>query len=138
MFEIAYLSPEQVDLFQSDFRIVADYFVQKQKNGDYIPGTREIRHVQETLQLLSIMTGDHRFEEAYHNSKEGGSHTMCEVLDRIENKGREEGIKEGELKATREISLSLVSMGLPIETVAQAAHVSVELVEQWVNAEAAT
>lgn len=63
---------------------------------------------------------------------------MCEVLDRIENKGREEGIKEGELKATREISLSLVSMGLPIETVAQAAHVSVELVEQWVNAEAAT
>ena len=63
---------------------------------------------------------------------------MCEVLDRIENKGREEGIKEGELKATREIALSLVSMGLPIETVAQAAHVSVELVEQWVNAEAAT
>lgn len=63
---------------------------------------------------------------------------MCEVLDRIENKGREKGIKEGELKATREISLSLVRMGLPIETVAQAAHVSIELVEQWVKTEAAT
>ena len=143
LFEIAYLSPEQVDLFQSDFRIVADYFVQKQKNGDYIPGSREIRHVQETLQLLSVMTGDYRFEEAYHNGKEGGPRTMCDVLDRVENKGREEGrkagikegIKEGELKATREIALSLVGMGLPIETVAQAAHVSIELVEQWVRAD---
>lgn len=120
-----------MDLFQSDFRIVADYFVQKQKNGDYIPGSREIRHVQETLQLLSVMTGDHRFEEAYHNGKEGGPRTMCDVLDRVENKGRE----EGELKATREIAVSLVSMGLPIETVAQAAHVSIELVEQWVRAD---
>ena len=120
-----------MDLFQSDFRIVADYFVQKQKNGDYIPGSREIRHVQETLQLLSVMTGDYRFEEAYHNGKEGGPRTMCDVLDRVENKGRE----EGELKATREIAVSLVSMGLPIETVAQAAHVSIELVEQWVRAD---
>ncbi|HIR24122.1 MAG TPA: hypothetical protein IAB34_01255, partial [Candidatus Egerieimonas faecigallinarum] len=51
--------------------------------------------------------------------------------DRVENKGRE----EGELKATREIAVSLVSMGLPIETVAQAAHVSIELVEQWVRAD---
>ena len=56
---------------------------------------------------------------------------MCDVLDRVENKGRE----EGELKATREIAVSLVSMGLPIETVAQAAHVSIELVEQWVRAD---
>lgn len=27
LFEIAYLSNEQVNLFKSDFRIVADYFV---------------------------------------------------------------------------------------------------------------
>lgn len=68
---------------------------------------------------------------------------MCDVLDRVENKGREEGrkagikegIKEGELKATREIAVSLVSMGLPIETVAQAVHVSTEIVEQWVRAD---
>ena len=30
-----------------------------------------------------------------YNEKEGGIHNMCEVLDRIEKKGREEGIKEG-------------------------------------------
>ena len=47
LFEIAYLSNEQVNLFTSDFRIVADYFVQKRENGDYIPNTWEIRHVLE-------------------------------------------------------------------------------------------
>lgn len=94
LFEIAYLSDEQLNLFESDFWIVADYFVQMRKNGDYQPTVRQIRHVQETLELLSVLTGDSRFGEAY-NEKEGGIHNMCEVSDRIEKKGREEGIKEG-------------------------------------------
>ena len=94
LFEIAYLSDDQLSLFESDFWIVADYFVQMRKNGDYQPTVRQIRHVQETLDLLSVLTGDSRFEEAY-NEKEGGIHNMCEVLDRIEKRGREEGIKQG-------------------------------------------
>ena len=35
LFEIAWLSREQVNLFQSDFRVVADYFVQMRENRDY-------------------------------------------------------------------------------------------------------
>lgn len=54
----------RIVLFQSDFRIVADYFVQKREKNDYTPSAQMIQHVQETLQLLSVMTGDHRFEEA--------------------------------------------------------------------------
>ena len=72
LFEIAYLTREQVDIFQSDFRIVADYFVQMQENGDYVPDARQIKHVQETMQLLSVMTKDNRFEEAYNDAVEGG------------------------------------------------------------------
>lgn len=37
VFEIAYLTDEQLGYFHSDFRIVADYFVQMQRSGDYIP-----------------------------------------------------------------------------------------------------
>ena len=103
LFEIAYLTHEQVELFQSDFRIVADYFVQKREkgeHGEYTPDPRQIRHVQETLQLLSVMTRDHRFEEAYNEAytkdgMEGGPHTMCEFLDRVENRGIEKGLSEG-------------------------------------------
>ena len=92
LFQIAYLTQEQVQNFQSDFRIVADYFVQKREKGDYMPSTQEITHVQETLQLLSVMTNDRRFEEIYNerNSVEGGLHNMCDVLDRAVNKGEDQ------------------------------------------------
>ena len=91
LFEIAYLPEEKVKLFQSDFGIVADYFVQKQRNGDYIPAARQMQHVQEVLQLLSVMTGDHRFEETFSEDTQGGVKTMCDVLDRVELKGKAEG-----------------------------------------------
>ena len=126
LFEVAYLTHEQVELFQTD--------------GEYTPDPREIRHVQETLQLLSVMTKDRRFEEAYNeahmsNPTEGGPHTMCEFLDKVENRGVERGIEKGietgELKAKREMAFSLAGMGIPLEKIAEAAKVSVEVVKQW-------
>ena len=98
VFEIAFMDPKEVNLFQSDFRVVADYFVQKRENGDYEPSLQDLAHVQETLQLLSIMTNDHRFEEVYNeasDAQKGEMRNMCEILDKIENRGRAEGIAEG-------------------------------------------
>lgn len=46
--------------------------------------------MKEVLQLLSIMTDDHRFEDIYNEelkNDKGGLKTMCDVLDRIEEKG---------------------------------------------------
>ena len=95
LFEIAYLTEEKVKQFKSDFKIVADYFTQMQRNGDYKPEPVKMDHVQEVLQLLSVMTGDHRYEDAYGSEAEGRPKTMCEVLDRIENRGIQEGIQQG-------------------------------------------
>lgn len=125
LFEIAYLTEEKVKLFKSDFRVVADYFVQKQKSGDYTPDKVKIQHVQEVLQLLSVMTGDYRFEEAYGDGAEGGPSTMCDVLDRVENKGRTE-----EKKA---VAFNLKKMGLSDEMIAKAVNVSVALIKQWLG-----
>lgn len=78
---------------------MADYFVQKQENGDYIPSSQDLTHVQETLQLLSIMTNDNRFEEAYNTNtdgQKGGPRNMCDVLDKVENRGIAKGKAEGE------------------------------------------
>ncbi|MBR1616206.1 MAG: Rpn family recombination-promoting nuclease/putative transposase [Treponema sp.] len=103
VFEIAWLSPETVAKFKSDFRIVADYFVQLRTNKDYKPGKDVIRHVHETLQLLSVLANDKRFGldmDAITEVKEKGGATMCEVLDRIEQRGisigKQEGISIGE------------------------------------------
>lgn len=52
--------------------------------------------MQEVLQLLSVMTGDHRFEETFSENTQGGVKTMCDVLDRVELKGKAEGKAEGE------------------------------------------
>lgn len=37
---------------KSDFRIVADYFVQIRKNKDYIPTDTQFTHVKEILQMI--------------------------------------------------------------------------------------
>ena len=99
------MDPEEVDLFQSDFRVVADYFVQKQENGDYEPSLQDLAHVQETLQLLSVMTNDHRFEEVYNeasDAQKGEMRNMCEILDKIENRGIEKGIEKGKAEGNAE------------------------------------
>ena len=101
LFQIAYPNREQVELFQSDFKVVADYFVQKRENGDYVPSSQDLTHVQETLQLLSIMTNDHRFEDTYNTStddRKGGPRNMCDVLDKVENRGIAKGESRGENK----------------------------------------
>ncbi len=92
--EIAFLSEEEVNLFQSDFKIVADYFVQVRKNKNYRPSPQVIKHVDEFLKLMSVLTGDERFENIPFLS-EGGAVTMCEVLDKVEKRGREQGRKLG-------------------------------------------
>lgn len=98
LYEIAYLSDEQVQMFKSDFRIVADYFVQMRKNKDYTAPETTIKHVHELLQLMSVMTRDNRFENVYSPDMERRPTSMCEVLDRVENRGIQEGIIRGEDK----------------------------------------
>lgn len=138
LFEVAYLTHEQVEMFQSDFRVVADYFVQKREKNDYDPEPRALTHVQETLQLLSVMSNDQRFEEAYNSDAEGGIHNMCDVLDRIELKGRQEGRqegrKEGRAEQAKKTTYILKNMGLSIEQIAQAVDTNIDTVKQWLSA----
>ena len=79
--------------------------MQKQKNGNYKPKPQDLKHVQETLQLLSVMTNDHRFEDVYNeasDAQKGEMRNMCEILDKIENRGIAKGIEEGMAKGRAE------------------------------------
>ena len=67
LFEIAYLAREKIDLFKSDFKILADYLYQMRVNRDYIPDKTVIDHVEELLMLMAAMTGDGRFEETIND-----------------------------------------------------------------------
>ena len=102
LYEIAFLTPEQVQLFRSDFKHVADYFVQKRLNNDYKPSKEALKHVDEILKLMSVLTDDTRFEEVIRELSGKGGTSMCTVLDKVENRGREEGREEGRLEGREE------------------------------------
>ena len=95
LYEIAFLTPEKVKQFRSDFRYVADYLIQKRMTNDYKPSADLLQHVDETLKLMSVLTDDRRFEEVIEKLPGKGGTSMCTVLDKVENKGREEGKLEG-------------------------------------------
>nr|WP_314447554.1 Rpn family recombination-promoting nuclease/putative transposase [uncultured Lachnoanaerobaculum sp.] len=130
LFEIAYLDREKIDMFKSDFWILADYLYQMRVNKDYVASDTVIEHVDELLMLMSAMTKDYRFEETINEVKGKEHVTMCEVLDRVEAKGREEGIKEG----TVNILISLVKDGiLSISDAAKRAGMSEESFRRYLE-----
>ena len=121
LFEIAYLSEEQVAMFKSDFRIVADYFVQIRKNKDYIPT-------------------DTQFEEAANAAVEGERvKDMCDVLDYVEKRGEKRGEERGEkrgeergkVKKAREIGVNLKARGFSNKDISGLIGVDIEIVETW-------
>ena len=140
VFNIAYLSEEQVNMFTSDFKIVADYFVQKRKNnGKYKPSSDVIRHVDAILKFMAVFTGDQRyFNEAIQKKMQaGGIQTMDKVIDdyidlgvqrgRQEGRqeGRREGRQEGRLEERRLLIRSLCKKKSP-EEVADLLEIPVE------------
>lgn len=122
VFEIAYLEDKQLCEFKSDFKVVADYFVQMRNNGEYVPTTDEIAHVQEVLSLMSALTNDNRFVESYDEVKKEKKVNMCVVLDKVEENGIEKGIEVGKITARYED-------GMPIEKIAEKTKVSVQVVK---------
>ena len=122
LFEIAFLEPEQVAKFKSDFRIVADYFVQMRTNNDYQPSKETFIHVDEVLKLLSVLTDDSRFEESQNYLGKGGATNMCEVLDRAEARGE----ARGEIKG---MVIAFNKAGFSAEQIANEVGISVEEVQ---------
>ena len=131
LFQIAYLDDSTVDKFKSDFRFVADYFVQMRKTGKYVAPDEKITHVQEMLSLMSALTDDSRFADVYEDVKGKERVSMCTVLDEIETrgieKGIEKGIEQGIEKGRDNTLISLVHDGLlNIEIAADRAGVSID------------
>ena len=99
VFEIAWLTDEQIAKFTSDYN--------------------------EILKFLSVMTGDNRYEEIL-SDKEGVSN-MCDVAQRLEDRGIEKGIKEGLSLGGNQMIYSLVEdESISMEKGAQKLGISVE------------
>lgn len=82
--------------FRSDMRIIVDYLAE---GSSYEPIGQPIRYLEDVLRLLYELTGDigfvSRMGELQERQKKGEKITMCEVIDKFEARGREQGIKIG-------------------------------------------
>lgn len=93
--DVAFLDRSEVDSFKSDFWYVADYFWQIRNNGYYNASEKEMKYAFQIMQMLSAMTGDKRFEQAYNEKqREGGGSKMCEYLDYLEDRGEQKKARE--------------------------------------------
>lgn len=107
--EVSFLSEEEVNRFHGDFRIVADFFSKKRGNPNYIPQDRQkMEHVEEVLYLLSAVTGDNRYQEICEENIEEVQ-TMCDVAQRLEDRGIEKGKSEGERDGSLKMLYRLVA-----------------------------
>lgn len=87
VFEVAWLSDEQIANMRSDFKVVAQFFRDKRLGTDEIAkDTTKIKHVDEVLKLLSAFTGDSRYEEVIQCEDYEEVDSMCEIMDRAVNK----------------------------------------------------
>ena len=93
--DVAFLPRETVNKFKSDFKIIADYFVQLRETGEYKPMSDDVRHIWELLNLMSVLTDDDRFLVQYYKEHRKERANMCEVLDKLINDGKAIGLNEG-------------------------------------------
>ncbi|XME02226.1 Rpn family recombination-promoting nuclease/putative transposase [Lachnospiraceae bacterium C1.1] len=106
-FDIKKLTREQVDMFKSDFYILADYFYKVYHEKEYKPDERTIEHVDEVFKMMTVFTGDDRYEQAVMEIPDDSRRElrMCEVLDKIEARGikigETRGVEMGEQKLSR-------------------------------------
>ena len=117
IFNIAFLDDETVQMFQSDFRIVADFFVQKRKNKDYVPDEHKIKHVDEMLKLLQVLTGDDKYNVKFSETEKKEDIKMCDVMERAVNKGKEEVREEERINSIKVLISSLEEFGISSEAI---------------------
>ena len=102
VFEIALLDREKIELFKSDFRMLADYLYQMRTTNSYKGDESNIKHVDEILMLMSAMSGFKNVENIIKVAHERKVCNMKGFFELAEEKGIEKGIELGRTEGREE------------------------------------
>ena len=100
VFELAWLDDETVGAFKSDFRDVVEFLRCERTHSRYTGTERQLRHIQEVLALMKLLTADNTFdviepEIIKKNMQAGGTANMSYVIQMIRREGFVDGKKQG-------------------------------------------
>ena len=118
--EMGQLSREEIERFQSDFRVIAEYFWHEAKGEDYFGDDDVLEHPQEVANLLFALTKDDRFNVNVEKERKERSRDMMrsKMLDRAEARGEIRGEERG-----RSDALQIVRLFVNGNDIAQVAEV---------------
>ena len=140
--DFAGMSDEELSKYPNDIRIIAEYFRAKRQKIDYAPSQLEIVHKELLCLFMEYVTGDERFNfKSLMTGYDKEPRTMCEILDRVENRGIKQGIEQGieqgikqeRLRLSKEMAADLRQEGWSDEKIANFLHVSVVDVRIWLD-----
>ena len=104
VFEIAFLDREKIDLFKSDFRMLADYLYQMRTTDSYEGDESDIKHVDEILMLMSAMSGFKNVDNIIKVAHERKVSNMKGFFELAEEKGLERGLELGRTEGADMVS----------------------------------
>ena len=94
--DFAGMNDEELALYPNDVRIIAEYFRCKRNGEEFEPSRIKIVRFKELVQFMRYVVGDERFAyDLITDGYEKEPEYMCEILDRIENRGFQKGEASG-------------------------------------------
>ena len=85
------MTKEQAQKFNSDFKVVADYFAQIFENGYCKGNPQELKHPEDTFTLMKYVTGVEKFEQFINAREKGGATNMYDPFEDAEKRGEARG-----------------------------------------------
>ena len=129
VFNIAWLSDEEISRFQSDFRTVAEYFQQKRLNKNFNPSRDQVDHAYGMLDFLKAVSGSREFAEEHVNQfkPERSKVNMTSFFEDMKRLGEIDGEKK---EQKRRILKALSMKKLSLEDIAEMFETSIENVKE--------
>ena len=114
VFDIAFLEDDVIELFTSDFKLVAKFFKYKRLGKYDFLENEAIKHVQEFIDFLKVFTDDDRYNDIKQKilemQKNGRSITLCTIAQTFEDRGIEKGLKKGIEKGIKQERINRIQI----------------------------
>lgn len=129
---VAWLTDEQIEMFTSDFKILAKQLRNLRIEGKPIMTNDEITHAFEMLGLMKALTNDNIYEnmQAFtepNNIAKEGANTMTSIYTLTLQQTAEKAAE----KKTKEIAFRMKENGIAITDIAKMTNCNINMLKKW-------